>query len=111
MSESSKVAPFGWMNWRGFPSASIWEHIYLGNTKKVKEMLPNVLLRKELNKHSGNCCRDSFKDIWCVTALGLSIAFGQKEIFEILLNQSGIDFTSNDSGGYRVFIYFLNWVY
>ena len=111
MSESSKVVPFGWSFWKGFSSDSIFEHIYLGNTEKVKEMLPNVVKYGEIKEtHGRSCGKDSDGNCWKFTALGVSIAFGKKDIFEILMKQSGIDFTSNNSGG-TVCVLFTNGIY
>jgi len=114
MSKSKKVVPSGWSNWVGFPSDSIYEHIYLGNTEKVKEMLPNVVKNGKINeihgKYSKHCGSYSNYN-WYFTALGVSIAFGKKDIFEILMKQSGIDFTSNNSGGYKVCVLFTNFIY
>ena len=110
ISKSSKVIPARWSDWRGFPSDSIFEHIYLGNTKEVKEMLPNTVKNGNINQKDENWCGIYSGWKWRFTALGVSIAFGKKDIFEILMKQSGIDFTSNKSGGF-VCVLFTNGIY
>ena len=110
MSKSKNVVPSGWSNWFEFPSDSIYEHIYLGNTEKVKEMLPNVVKNGKINEIHEKYCGFNSDYNWNFTALGVSIAFGKKDIFEILMKQSGIDFTSNNSGGLKVCVLFTNYI-
>ena len=104
---SKNFVPNGWMKWSGFPPGSIYEEIYLGNLQNVKKMLPSLNAKGELNTWCNQYCGDYNTSWWHFTPIGVSVAFGKKDIFCELFNSKGIDYTSGKSGGVSCLFFLL----